>query len=116
VTVSDDEEKVRAERARAIGLFRYQLIREAADAGEVRPRGRFLCGSLVCPSTPPAGLTLARLKPGAAERWCWLSSDAGAFGPSCSCSASQMLMPYRYLRERGHGAQWTPRELACPGL
>jgi len=32
VAVSDDEEKVRAERARAIGLFRYQLIREAADA------------------------------------------------------------------------------------
>ena len=30
--VGDDEAKVRAERARAIGLFRYQLIREAADA------------------------------------------------------------------------------------
>jgi len=26
VTVSDDEEKVRAERARAIGLFRYQSM------------------------------------------------------------------------------------------
>lgn len=31
MAVSDDEEKVRVERARAIGLFRYQLIREAAD-------------------------------------------------------------------------------------
>jgi hypothetical protein len=30
--VGDDEAKVRGERARAIGLFRYQLIREAADA------------------------------------------------------------------------------------
>ena len=30
--VGDDEVKVRSERARAIGLFRYQLIREAADA------------------------------------------------------------------------------------
>ena len=29
---SHDEERVRAERARAIGLFRYSLIREAADA------------------------------------------------------------------------------------
>jgi putative transposase len=31
VAFSDDEERVRAERARAIGLFRYSLIREAAD-------------------------------------------------------------------------------------
>ena len=29
--LGDDEAKVRAERARAIGLFRYQLIRDAAD-------------------------------------------------------------------------------------
>ena len=33
----DDETTARAERARAIGLFRYQLIREAADP-RFRPR------------------------------------------------------------------------------
>ena len=42
---SHDEERVRAERARAVGLFRYSLIREAADprltheaAGPAGPR------------------------------------------------------------------------------
>jgi putative transposase len=31
--VGDEEAKVRIERARAVGMFRYELIREAADAG-----------------------------------------------------------------------------------
>ncbi|MDT5256171.1 MAG: putative transposase [Mycobacterium sp.] len=43
MAVSDDEEKVRAERARAIGLFRYQLIREAADAAHsTKERGKMV--------------------------------------------------------------------------
>ena len=38
-----DEEQVRAERARAVGLFRYALIREAADpALSTRQRGRLV--------------------------------------------------------------------------
>jgi hypothetical protein len=41
--VGDDEVKVRAERARAIGLFRYQLIREAADAAySTKERGKMV--------------------------------------------------------------------------
>jgi putative transposase len=32
VRLDDEEAKVRVERARAVGMFRYQLIREAADA------------------------------------------------------------------------------------
>jgi transposase InsO family protein len=40
---SHDEERVRAERARAIGLFRYALIREAADrALSTKQRGRLV--------------------------------------------------------------------------
>ena len=40
---SHDEERVRAERARAIGLFRYSLISEAADAKlSTRQRGRLV--------------------------------------------------------------------------
>jgi putative transposase len=40
---SHDEERVRAERARAVGLFRYSLIREAADARlSTRARGRLV--------------------------------------------------------------------------
>lgn len=43
VVVGDDEVKVRAERARTIGLFRYQLIREAADAAlSTKQRGKMV--------------------------------------------------------------------------
>ena len=45
MTVAGDEETRRAERARAVALFRYSLIREAADpalssraAGAAGPR------------------------------------------------------------------------------
>jgi hypothetical protein len=38
-----DEERVRAEKARAIGLFRYALIREAADGRlTTKQRGRLV--------------------------------------------------------------------------
>jgi hypothetical protein len=43
VALSRDEERVRAERARAIGLFRYALIREAADRTlSTKQRGRLV--------------------------------------------------------------------------
>jgi len=41
--VAGDEWRVRAERAQAVALFRYQLIREAADpALSTRQRGRLV--------------------------------------------------------------------------
>ena len=43
MAVRDDEQAGRAERARAIGLFRYQLIREAADPElSMKARGRLV--------------------------------------------------------------------------
>ena len=43
MAVRDDEAAARTERARAIGLFRYELIREAADPGlSTRARGRLV--------------------------------------------------------------------------
>jgi putative transposase len=43
VTAVDDEWRVRAERAQAVALFRYQLVREAADPGlSTRQRGRLV--------------------------------------------------------------------------
>jgi putative transposase len=43
VAFSHDEEQVRAERARTVGLFRYSLVREAADAKlTTRQRGRLV--------------------------------------------------------------------------
>lgn len=41
--VGEEEERVRSERARAVGLFRYALIREAADTKlSTRQRGRLV--------------------------------------------------------------------------
>jgi putative transposase len=43
VTAADDEWQTRAERAQAVALFRYQLVREAADPGlSSRQRGRLV--------------------------------------------------------------------------
>lgn len=43
MTVRHDEAAARTERARAIGLFRYQLIREVADpALSSKARGRLV--------------------------------------------------------------------------
>jgi putative transposase len=43
MTAAEDETRVRAERARAVALFRYQLVREAADAAlSTRQRGAFV--------------------------------------------------------------------------
>jgi putative transposase len=43
MTAADDAARVRVERARAVALFRYQLIRDAADPGlSTRQRGRLV--------------------------------------------------------------------------
>lgn len=43
MTAAEDEIRVRAERAQAVALFRYQLIREPADPGlSTRQRGRLV--------------------------------------------------------------------------
>jgi putative transposase len=43
MTAADDEMRVRAERTRAVALFRYQLVREAADPQlSTRQRGRLV--------------------------------------------------------------------------
>ena len=51
-----NEEQVRAERARAVGLFRYALIREAADPGlTTRQRGRLVRGLAAREHSGPFG-------------------------------------------------------------
>src|SRR3989440_2322697 len=52
----DEEQKVRAERARLIGLFRYQLIREPADpAHSTKARGRLVRALAAREHTDPFG-------------------------------------------------------------
>ena len=65
----DDEERVRAERARTIGLFRYALIREAADPKlSTRQRGRLVRGLVEREHEGPFGQPV-RLSRATIDRW-----------------------------------------------
>ena len=75
---NDDEveEKARLERARAIGLFRYMLIREAADpALSSRQRGA-MSGSWPAGARGPGGAA-ARVTRWSLDRWIRLWRQAG---------------------------------------
>jgi putative transposase len=69
MTVRHDEAAARAERARAIGLFRYQLIREAADpALSTRVRGRLVREIAAREHTDPSGRA-RRISRDTLDRW-----------------------------------------------
>ncbi|MGH4015917.1 MAG: DDE-type integrase/transposase/recombinase [Pseudonocardiaceae bacterium] len=69
MAVREDEAAARAERARAIGLFCYQLIREAADPGlSSRARGRLVRALAAGEHTNPAGRTV-RVSRDTLDRW-----------------------------------------------
>ncbi|MCA1677266.1 MAG: helix-turn-helix domain-containing protein, partial [Actinobacteria bacterium] len=69
MAVRDDEAAARADRARAIGLFRYQLIREAADPGlSSRARGRLVRAIAAAEHTNPAGRRV-RVSRDTLDRW-----------------------------------------------
>ena len=54
-----DEEAERMERARRVGLFRYMLIREAADASLTgRQRGALVRAIAAVPHADPDGLSV----------------------------------------------------------
>ena len=64
-----DEAAARVERARAIGLFRYGLIREAADPGlSTRARGRLVRAVAATQHTDPAGRQV-RVSRDTLDRW-----------------------------------------------
>lgn len=64
-----DEERVRAERARAIGLFRYALIREAADRGlSIKARGRLVRALAEREHEGPFGVPV-RVSRASIDRW-----------------------------------------------
>jgi putative transposase len=83
--VSDDEEKAaRLEKARAIGLFRYMLIREAADPSLTgRQRGRLVRALANTMHVDPAGRTV-RLTRWTLDRWIadWQRGGFDALVPS----------------------------------
>jgi putative transposase len=88
----DDEAAVRAERARAIGLFRYQLIREAADPElSTRARGRLVRAIAAREHTNPAGRRV-RVSRDTLDRWirAWRAGGFDALVPSPRQSAPRL--------------------------
>jgi putative transposase len=84
VAVGDDEAKVRAERARAIGLFRYQLIREAADpAHSIKERGKMVRELASREHTDPFGRRV-RISRQTLDRWIrdWRAGGFDALVPN----------------------------------
>ena len=84
MTRRDDDQAVRLERARAIGLFRYMLIREAADPTLTgRQRGAMVRAIAAVPHTDPEGRTV-RITRWTLDRWIqdWRKGGFDALVPS----------------------------------
>jgi putative transposase len=81
---ADDEQQARLERAREIGLFRYMLIREAAEPTLTRrQRGAMIRAIAAQPHTDPTGRT-HRLTRWTLDRWIqeWRRGGFDALVPS----------------------------------
>jgi len=92
MAVRDDEQAARAERARAIGLFRYQLIREAADPGlSMKARGRLVRQIAAGEHTDPSGRRV-RVSRDTLDRWirAWRRGGFDALVPSPRQSSSRL--------------------------
>ncbi|MGI8311800.1 helix-turn-helix domain containing protein [Saccharopolyspora hattusasensis] len=69
MVVGDDEQAARAERARKIGLFRYQLIREAADPElSTKARGKMVRAIAAVEHVDPFGKRV-RYSRDTLDRW-----------------------------------------------
>src|SRR5438445_12740138 len=74
---AEEEEQARLERARAIGLFRYMLIREAADpALSTRQRGKLVRAIAAREHADPSGRPV-RLTRWTLDRWIRLGQQGG---------------------------------------
>ena len=84
VSAAEDEEAVRRERARAVGMFRYGLIRDAADAGlSPRERGRMVRALAAREHVDPSG-RVVRYSRDHLDRWIrrWRKDGFDALVPS----------------------------------
>src|SRR3954447_1745544 len=87
-----DEATARSERARAIGLFRYGFIREAADPGVSTPaRGRLGRAGAAAEHTDPTGRRV-RVSRDTLDRWirAWRRGGFDALVPSPRQSAPRL--------------------------
>ena len=84
MTKQGDEQAARLEKAREIGLFRYMLIREAADPGLTsRQRGKLVRALAAMEHTDPAGRSV-RISRWSLDRWIadWRRGGFDALVPS----------------------------------
>ncbi|MGH8922922.1 MAG: DDE-type integrase/transposase/recombinase, partial [Actinomycetes bacterium] len=92
MAVRKDEAAARAERARAIALFRYGLIREAADPGlSTKARGAMGRTIAKCEHIGPGG-QLVRVSRESLDRWirAWRAGGFDALVPSPRQSSSRL--------------------------
>src|ERR687889_2176321 len=92
MAVRDDEVAARTEQARAIGLFRYQLIREPADPGlSSKARGRLVRQIAAAEHTDPTGRRV-RVSRDTLDRWirAWRRGGFDALVPSPRQSAPRL--------------------------
>ena len=92
MAVRDDEVAARTEQARAIGLFRYELIREAADPGlSSKARGRLVRQIAAGEHTDPAGRR-RRISRDTLDRWirAWRRGGFDALVPDPRQSAPRL--------------------------
>jgi len=105
MTDRDDEATARTERARAIGLFRYQLIREAADpALSSKARGRLVRQIAAEQHLDPSG-RLVRVSRDTLDRWirAWRAGGFDALVPSPRQSSPGCRWRSSRLRSRSNG-------------
>jgi putative transposase len=84
MSLSDAEQARRAERARAVGLFRYALVRQAADAGlSSRQRGRLVRSLAEADHVDPDGGRV-RVSRKTIDRWvrAWRAGGFDALVPA----------------------------------
>src|SRR5437588_132149 len=90
---ANDEQQARLERARRIGLFRYMLIREAADTTLTgRQRGALVRKLAAEPHTDPDGRTV-RITRWTLDRWIQHYRDGGFDALVPSARQSQPRTP-----------------------
>jgi hypothetical protein len=93
----DDEARARAARARAIGLFRYQLVREAADPQlSNKARGRLVRAIAAREHTDPDGRRVrVSRSPGLGGGW-----------QGCRSSSRMMLRTSSGPQGTSHRSSW----------
>lgn len=82
--MAEQEDSTRMQRARAVGLFRYQLVRQAADpAHSTRQRGRLVRAIAATEHTDPFGRRV-RVSRQTVDRWIrdWRAGGFDALVPS----------------------------------